>query len=164
MKLDLYFEKQRELEQVYMDTLGFSLEEFSSVNMTDKRVYAFKVEFAEFSNETGFFKYWKRSHKMKRQETLEELIDCVHFLLAIGIYRRYDRFVPVIDYTFWTPKPIETLYHEIMNNPISSAGEWKNTFEQLVAIGLKLHYTLDEIQKMYILKNSINVNRQRQNY
>jgi dimeric dUTPase (all-alpha-NTP-PPase superfamily) len=164
MKLQLYFEKQQELEKVVRENLGMSEEEFFSVPMTDKRVYAFKVEFAEFSNETGWFKYWKQSHKMKRQETLEELVDCVHFLLAIGIYRNYKKFIQTLQWEEWLVPPVELLYTSIMDNPIDSSSKWKRAFEQLICIGIKLGYSLDEIQEMYLLKNSININRQKQNY
>jgi dimeric dUTPase (all-alpha-NTP-PPase superfamily) len=164
MKLDLYFEKQRELEKVVRENLGMSEEEFSSVPMTDKRVFAFKVELAEFSNETAWFKYWKQSHKVKRQETLEELVDCIHFLLAIGIYREYDKYVHELNYEEWLHDPEEYLYQEIMEDSIASSGAWKEVFERLIAIGLKLYYSLDEIQQAYISKNRKNIERQANNY
>jgi dimeric dUTPase (all-alpha-NTP-PPase superfamily) len=132
--------------------------------MVDKRIFAFKVELAEFSNETAWFKYWKQSHVMNREKVLEELADCIHFLLAIGIYRNYRKFVPDLDYVQWLPFSEGFLYGEIMENPIGSSGQWKNAFEQLIAIGVKLGYTLEEIQLSYLLKNQKNIERQIQKY
>jgi dimeric dUTPase (all-alpha-NTP-PPase superfamily) len=164
MKLQLYYDKQLELEKFVCQNIGMEWDEFSSVPMTDKRVFAFKVELAEFSNETAWFKYWKQSHKMDRAKTLEEFADCMHFMLAIGLHRNYNRFIQSLQWEEWLVPPVELLYTSIMENPIDSSSKWKRTFEQLIVIGIKLGYTLDEIQEMYLLKNSININRQKQNY
>jgi dimeric dUTPase (all-alpha-NTP-PPase superfamily) len=165
VNLETFYSKQEELEQFVRKNLGISEEEFSSVPMVDKRIFAFKVEIAEFSNETAWFKYWKQSHVMDRGKVLEELADCIHFLLAIGIYRKYRNFVHSLDWEFHhTYKQEEQLYHDIMNNPIGSAGQWKTAFEQLIAIGIKLGYTLEEIELAYYLKNQENIERQMRNY
>jgi dimeric dUTPase (all-alpha-NTP-PPase superfamily) len=100
MKLEMYYQKQQELEQFVRKNIGMSEEEFSSIEMVDKRIFAFKVELAEFSNETAWFKYWKQSHVMNKANVIEELADCIHFLLAIGIYRNYINFRPELDYSF----------------------------------------------------------------
>lgn len=166
MKLDLttLYEKQEYLEQFVRKNIGMEESEFSSVPMVDKRVFAFKVEFGEFSNETAWFKYWKQSHKQDRAKIIEELADCMHFLLAIGIYRNYREFVKELDWEFWMEAGTAYLYHEIMNNPITSSGQWKNAFEQLIAIGVKLGFTLEDIQLAYYLKNQENIERQIRKY
>jgi dimeric dUTPase (all-alpha-NTP-PPase superfamily) len=132
--------------------------------MLDKRVFAFKVEFGEFSNEVGWFKYWKQSHVMQLDKVLEELADCIHFLLAIGIHRNYCKFIPEIDYEFWMEKEIETLYHEIMNSSIGSSGQWKNALEQLFCIGIKLDFDIKQLELAYLLKNQKNIERQMRGY
>ena len=164
MKLELYYEKQLELEKFVCQNIGMEWDEFSSVPMTDKRVFAFKVELAEFSNETGWFKYWKQSHVMKRAETLEELADCIHFIVAIGLHRNYHKFVHELRYEDWLDDPEEILYREIMEDSIASSGLWKEVFERLIAIGIKLGYSLDEIEAAYISKNRKNIERQLNNY
>jgi dimeric dUTPase (all-alpha-NTP-PPase superfamily) len=164
MKLELYYEKQLELEKFVCQNIGMEWDEFNSVPMTDKRVFAFKVELAEFSNETGWFKYWKQSHKMDQANTLEEFVDCVHFIVAIGLHRNYNKFIQSLQWEEWLIPPEELLYSSIMENSIDSSSKWKRTFEQLIAIGIKLGYTLDEIETAYLLKNKKNIERQISNY
>jgi dimeric dUTPase (all-alpha-NTP-PPase superfamily) len=164
MNLELFYSKQEELEQFVRKNLGMSEEEFSSVQMVDKRIFAFKVELAEFSNETAWFKYWKQSHVMDRDKVLEELADCIHFLLAIGIYRKYRQFVPELEWERHMIHDEGSMYHYIMENDIGSSGQWKTAFEMLIAIGRKLNYTLEEIELAYYLKNQENIERQMRNY
>jgi dimeric dUTPase (all-alpha-NTP-PPase superfamily) len=164
MDLTLFYSKQEYLEQFVRKNIGMTEEEFSSVPMVDKRIFAFKVELAEFSNETGWFKYWKQSHQMDRSKTLEELADCIHFLLAIGIYRKYRQFVKALDWESHMNDQMENLYHVIMESPIGSSGQWKRAFERLIAIGVKLGYNIEEITLAYLLKNQENIERQMRNY
>lgn len=166
MSLDLtpLYEKQEYLEQFVRQNIGIEESEFSSVPMVDKRVFAFKVEFGEFSNETAWFKYWKQSHVVDREKALEELADCMHFLLAIGIYRKYRQFVKDLDWEFWMYNDKSILYHHVMNNPLSSSGQWRNAFEQLIAIGVKLGFTIEDITLAYFLKHQKNIERQMNNY
>jgi dimeric dUTPase (all-alpha-NTP-PPase superfamily) len=164
MKLEMYYQKQQELESFVRKNIGMSEEEFSSIEMVDKRIFAFKVELAEFSNETGWFKYWKQSHVMNKANVIEELADCIHFLLAIGIYRKYHTFVHTLDWEFFMDRPEEHLYTAIMESGIGSAGAWKRVFEQLIAIGVKLGFEIEQIELAYLLKNQKNIQRQVNNY
>jgi dimeric dUTPase (all-alpha-NTP-PPase superfamily) len=164
MKLEMYYQKQQELEQFVRKNIGMSEEEFSSIEMVDKRIFAFKVELAEFSNETAWFKYWKQSHVMNKANVIEELADCIHFLLAIGIYRKYSQWVPELEYQQWVERDESFLYTSIMESGIGSSGQWKRAFEQLIAIGIKLGFSLDQIQISYLLKNKKNIERQNANY
>jgi dimeric dUTPase (all-alpha-NTP-PPase superfamily) len=162
--LSSLYEKQEYLEQFVRKNIGMEEDEFSSVPMVDRRVFAFKVEFGEFANETAWFKYWKQSHQQDRAKVLEELSDCIHFLLAIGIYREYKKFVPELNYSQWVHKPEHELYHDIMNSPIGSSGQWKTAFEQLIAIGIKLDFEIEQIILGFYLKHQKNLERQMNNY
>lgn len=162
--LSSLYEKQEYLEQFVRKNINMEESEFSSVDMVDKRVFAFKVEFGEFANETAWFKYWKQSHKQDRAKVLEELADCIHFLLAIGIYREYKKFVPELNYNQWVHNSEHGLYHEIMNSPLGSSGQWKTAFEQLIAIGIQLDFKIEQIILAYYLKNQKNIERQVNGY
>lgn len=165
MDLIKLYESQMKLEQIVRENIGMTEEEFTSVEMIDKRIFAFKVELGELANEHGWFKYWKQSHLMDRDKTLEELVDCVHFLLAIGIYRKYARFVVELNNVdVYTALTIKDLYTGIMERPIKSAGQWKGSLEQLVAIGIKLGYSIEQIELAYYSKNRKNIERQQNNY
>src|SRR5574342_668054 len=163
LSLELFYEKQEEHEYSVRKNIGMSEEEFSSVPMVDKRIFAFKVELAEFSNETAWFKYWKQSHVMDHQKVIEELADCMHFLLAIGIYRKY-KFIKELEWEKWMFLEDHELYTELMENPIGSSGQWKRMFEYLICIGIKLGFTIEEITLNYLLKNQKNIERQIQKY
>lgn len=161
--IELY-DLQQYLELFVQRNIGMTAEEFSTVPMTDKRVFAFKVELAELSNETAWFKYWKQSHVMDREKVIEEFADCMHFLLAIAIYRNYTKFIKELDWEQWMKVPSEILYSYIMKSEIASSGHWKNAFEQLIAIGIKMDFTLDEMTDAYRAKNKKNIQRQINHY
>lgn len=162
--LSVLYAKQEELEQFVRENVGMTEEEFSTVEMVDYRIFAFKVELGEFANETGWFKYWKQSHKLNKEKVVEELADCIHFLLAIGLYRKYRSFVPDLNWEKWNLREAPVLWTSIMENGIGSSGQWKTAFEQLICIGVKLGYSLEEIHLSYLLKNQKNIERQLANY
>lgn len=164
MNIKSLYAAQMELEQVVREKCGMTEAELSSVSMMDNRIFAFKVEFAEFSNETAWFKYWKQSHKQDKANIIEELADCIHFLLTIGIHRNYHTFVHSLDWEIWREEPTEFLYLEIMNSPLRSAAQWKTSFEKLIAIGVQLGFDITQIELAYFMKNNKNVERALNNY
>jgi dimeric dUTPase (all-alpha-NTP-PPase superfamily) len=164
VNLKIIEEKQRYLEQFVRSKTDMTEEEFSSVDMMDKRVFAFKVEFAEFANVTAWFKYWKKSHVFNREEALEELADCFHFLAAIGLYRNYYPYIGQLDWKRWSFLDESELYTSIMENDINSSGQWKTVWEYLLQIGMKLGFTVAEMELWYLIKNQKNIERQNSNY
>lgn len=164
MELSSLYAEQDKLDQFIIKNLNMSPEEFSSVENIDKRVFALKVEIAEFANEVGWFKYWKQSHVMKQDKVLEELADVMHFFLSVAISRRYHTFIPEVDPQQWSKVPLEHLFRYIMQNTYSSSGQWKNGFEQLMMIGIKLGFEPEQMILAYYLKNQENVERQVRNY
>jgi dimeric dUTPase (all-alpha-NTP-PPase superfamily) len=164
MNLKLFYEKQETLEQFVRHNAKMTEEVFSSIPMVDKRVFAFKVEFGELANETAWFKYWKKSHKVDRDKVLEELADCIHFLVAIGIYRKYREFIQRLDWQRHMTEETDELYRKVMESPIDSSAKWMRTFARLIAIGVKLGFTLEEIELGYLAKNQKNIERQLLNY
>jgi dimeric dUTPase (all-alpha-NTP-PPase superfamily) len=165
VNIEKLFTKQRELDTYIIQNIGMSAEDFHDTLTVDKRVFALKVELAEFANETGWFKYWKRSHRLKRKETLEELADVVHFFLSVGLSRRYTfpQMMELDPFKYVGDKQ-ELLFTELMENPIKSSGNWKACFEMLLAIGIKLGFTLGEIETAYYAKHAENIERQKRNY
>lgn len=161
MLLEPLFKKQREVDQAIQENL--SEIDIHSVDNVEKRMHAFYVELAEFSNEIGWFKYWKTSHKMDKTKTLEELADCMAFLLSVGLSRRYD-FIDELNVSFFDRYYIGNLFEEIYNLGISSSGQWKTVFEMLVAIGTNLGFSTGEIEAAYYLKSDVNIQRQQDNY
>jgi dimeric dUTPase (all-alpha-NTP-PPase superfamily) len=162
MNLEELYQLQIELDRVIVENLGLQ-DNFNSFDYVDKRVFALKVELGEFSNEVGWFKYWKRSHVMDREKTLEELADVIHFFLSVGISRKYT-FIKEANPEAWSKVPLQHLFRYLMENNYDSSGKWINGFEQLICIGLKLDYTIDEILQAYRDKREENFRRQERKY
>lgn len=162
MNIQPLFKLQLELDEYVAKNLGI-VEEFNWVEYVDKRIFALKVEIAELSNEVAWFKYWKQSHVMDRGATLEELADVQHFFLSVGNSRKYT-FIRELDPLAWKKVPMEQLFQYLMNNNFDSSGKWKNGFEQLICIGHKLGYSLEEMEQAYKDKREKNFQRQAVGY
>jgi dimeric dUTPase (all-alpha-NTP-PPase superfamily) len=162
MNLAELYELQFKLDEVVAKKLNI-LEEFNNVEYTDKRVFALKVELAEFANEVAWFKYWKQSHVMDVEKTLEELADVMHFLLSVGNSRRYN-FIKFINPKQWEKVPLNRLFIYLMENNYDSSGKWLNAFEHLICIGYKLGFTEEEMIQAYKDKNLKNHVRQASGY
>jgi dimeric dUTPase (all-alpha-NTP-PPase superfamily) len=162
MNIENLLQMQKELDIAIAKNLNME-DEFNSVEIVDQRVFALKVELGEFANETGFFKYWKQSHTMNRAATIEELADVMHFLLSVGNSRKYN-FIKEISPKEWNKVPMGRLFFYIMENNLNSSGYWKNAFEHLICIGLKLGFTEEEMLQAYQDKNAKNYARQAAGY
>lgn len=127
--------------------------------------YAFHTEIHELANEVGFFKFWKNSHVMDRGETLEELVDCIHFLLKLGLMKGYDRAIKEAEvFPLWEDVSIEEMFYEIRRNELDSMGRYQMAFMHLLGIARKLGYHESEVIHAYKLKNLENFKRQENNY
>jgi dimeric dUTPase (all-alpha-NTP-PPase superfamily) len=155
-------EMQKELDIAIAQNLGME-DEFNSVEIVDQRVFALKVELGEWANTTGWFKYWKLSHVTNKEEELEEQADFTHFLLSIGNSRKYN-FIKEIQPERWMKVPEGRLFIYLMENPYDSSGKWVNAFEQLICIGLKRGYTVEEMVQAYKSKNAENYSRIKRGY
>jgi dimeric dUTPase (all-alpha-NTP-PPase superfamily) len=155
-------EMQKELDIAIAQNLGME-DEFNSVEIVDQRIFALKVELGEFSNETGWFKYWKRSHIINPAATLEEWADVLHFLLSVGNSRKYT-FIKEIHPSKWDLVPVGRLFIYLMSNEYDSSGKWLNAMEQLFCIGLKLGYSEEEMLQSYKEKREENFARQNRGY
>ncbi|MEH7251913.1 dUTP diphosphatase [Neobacillus niacini] len=156
------FDMQKELDIAIAKNLGME-DEFNSVEIVDQRVFALKVELAEWANEVSFFKYWKKSHIINQAATLEEQADYIHFLLSIGNSRKYT-FIKEIHPERWEKVPVGRLFIYLIENSYDSSGKWLNAFEQAICIGLKLGYTEEEMIQAYRSKNKENYDRIKRGY
>jgi len=157
MNIEELLQLQQELDIAIAKNLNME-DEFNSVEIVDQRVFALKVELGEWANVVGWFKYWKQSHVVDREESLEEQADFLHFLLSIGNSRKYT-FIKEIHPERWEKVPVGRLFIYLMENNYDSSGKWLNAFEQLICIGLKLGYTEEEMIQAYKRKRDINFAR-----
>lgn len=162
MNIEPLFKLQLELDEYVAKNLGI-VDEFNWVEYVDKRIFALKVEIAELANCVSWFKYWKQSHVIDHAAAIEELADVMHFFLSVGHSRKYT-FIRELDPLAWKKVPMEQLFQYLMNNNFDSSGKWKNGFEQLICIGHKLGYSLEEMEQAYKNKREINFKRQEEKY
>lgn len=161
LNLENLYAAQQKLDDYVSENLDLDIDLPENV---EKRVFALKVEVAELANEVGFFKYWKTSHVMNREKTLEELADCIHFFLSVGLSRGYDKLVTELDPHTWKSNEIKNLFEYLMGSLFENERSWKFQFELLLAIGLKLGFSIAEMEVAYYLKNEKNIQRQQSNY
>ncbi|KAB2337632.1 hypothetical protein F7731_08535 [Cytobacillus depressus] len=161
MNLQPLYDVQRNVDLVIARNTRSDINELENIH---KRVIAFKVEVAEFANEISFFKYWKQSHEMDKAKTLEELADCMAFLLSIGISRQFDRKVLEINPHEYKKVPILYLFNYLFKNELNTKDYWQAAFENLICIGLKLGLSIAEMEVAYYTKSGVNIERQKARY
>lgn len=80
MDLSKLFEMQKVLDERIVKEKGHE-----GQNLLPKKFLALRIELAEFSNELPEeFKFWSNK-KNDYEKALEEYVDCLHFILSIGL-------------------------------------------------------------------------------
>lgn len=162
LNLEELYEMQKDLDESVSERTGMDLSSYESV---ESRMYAFHTEVHELANEISFFKYWKQSHVMDRDRTLEELVDCVHFLLSLGITKGYTKVVRSVGaFSLWEDYSMLDLFKEIRRNELDSVGKFQLVFSLILGVAAKCGFTLEDVRKGYILKNAVNEVRQLEGY
>lgn len=132
-----------------------------------KRTLALQVEFNEFLNELPeLFKFWSFK-KNNYQKALEEYVDCVHFLLSIGLHYGYEN-----EIERWVTYECETTRLQVLEINESllmfystpSLDNYKDLFEAFAGFGSKLGFSWEQIKQAYLAKNEINHSRQAEGY
>ena len=165
MELVALYEKQVALDDLVQKRLQETDPAFKmhDIAVVDKRIFAFKVELAELANEVGFFKYWKKSHQMDRNKTLEEWADCLHFLLSIGISRGYDVYVSSCESSVKPIEHLETatfLFYSLISMDIKNHVNFAVAMNLLITIGHTLGFDEEQLVDAYERKNLKNIERQ----
>src|SRR5690625_4915991 len=97
MNLTKLFETQRILDEKIVKEKGLE-----GQDLLDEKILALQVELGELANEWRGFKYWSTDQKartevfetsplpneplvVKKNPLLEEYVDCLHFILSIGL-------------------------------------------------------------------------------
>lgn len=160
MNLEFLYNKQKEVDNKIAEK-GVNLDHYLNL---EHRIFAFQCELMELANEIGFFKYWKHSHEVNHDTAIKELVDCLAFVLSIGITKGYDKLVKEIEgYEDLTEFPYLDLFNNLRNNDLNTIGSYKMALMMLIAIGLKLGFSTGIIDH-YIAKSNINIQRQEEGY
>lgn len=124
---------------------------------------AYRVELAEALQEWKGFKYWKLTRgEADREKLLEEIADCIHFALSLeNYYQCYDESEEdIIDFNTEVLLKGKFIYREIEQ----CFGCRLQVIRDTLRLGLKLGFTLDELEEAYYKKNKINWERIKNNY
>lgn len=131
---------------------------------------AMQVEFFEFLNELGTWKWWKQSQKLNKEKVLDELADIIAFFLSAQIATgnggtTLDAIMEEIfkDLESYEPKDI------ILNVAASIQDGLPQPSIVLMGIATLLTHkilnvTWEEISEAYMKKSQVNIDRQNENY
>ncbi|MFL0250875.1 dUTP diphosphatase [Clostridium neuense] len=127
---------------------------------------ALQVEVGKLADETRCFKYWSNKAPAKREIILEEYIDCLHFILSIGVDKNFDDITPSLaKFNYNITEQFLDLYVDINDFVIcSSKDHYITLFEDFLSLGKNLGFSELEIESEYIGKNEFNQERQSSNY
>lgn len=154
------------------------------------KVLALQVELGELANEWRGFKKWSNDQKPRvtgpkrmlpkhsggdgewytPNPLLEEYVDCLHFILTIGLeldvkpYKAYLLETNERDITRHISGLITSAGLLLVHSHDTAKQSFVPVFEDLIRLGLKLGFTLEQIEAAYYSKNQINHERQASGY
>ena len=180
MNLSKLFEMQRKLDERIIEEKGLQ-----GQNLLDKKILALQVELGELANEWRGFKFWSKNQKPRtvkyienrkhrQNPLLEEYVDCLHFVLSIGleIETEQDIFPEPIKYDN-TVTQFNELFGQISyfasvlnrdNDWDEVEFEYERVWSLFFGLGGELGFTWDEIEQAYLQKNAENHRRQEVGY
>jgi len=136
-------------------------------NLIFKKTLALLVEVGELANETRCFKFWSFKKPSAKETILEEYVDCLHFILSIGLEKNYDD-IREIEFkkSINEPTALFLLFYSSINDFMHTPSKqnYINIFKSFLILGDKLGFSYSEIETAYIDKNEINHKRQDQGY
>ncbi len=186
MNLNKLFELQKELDQHIIRKKGLQ-----GQDLLDKKILALQVELGELANEWRGFKFWSEDQEPRTEvyygpleipdvgtyanPLLEEYIDCLHFILSIGLELGYQNVDP---YAVNTSKDIVTEFNLLFANVssiwLSSTTvtgikhhikeDYRKALSIFLALGELLGFTWERIEQAYLKKNKVNHKRQENGY
>ena len=154
MNIKKMLEAQKELDSALFQKGG--LKEYPIEQIKT----AYRVELGEALQEWKSFKYWKKNKGIiDINKLLEELSDCLHFALSLESEIKNYNYKEVTEEEFKDYAKYD-LYKIIDKCFIIC----RSVLGDTIALGLKLGFTLDQLEEAYYKKNKINWDRIANNY
>lgn len=131
-----------------------------------KKILALQVEVGELANETRCFKFWSNKKASSKDVILEEYVDCLHFILSIGLDKKYETLdIPLINSDASITDQFLNIFIDINDFvTCSSKDHYLTLFQDFISLGFSLNFTTDDIKNGYLKKNKINHKRQEEGY
>ena len=161
MKISELFNIQKQLDDKILKEHG--LEE---TNLLQPKTLALLVELGELANETRCFKYWSKKGPSENEVILEEYVDCLHFILSIGLHEGYSAIEPEQRVATQHETALFLEIYRITNQlqEESTLEGYLALFEVFLSLGEKLGFAWEEIYTAYLKKNAVNHQRQANGY
>ncbi|WP_227936644.1 dUTP diphosphatase [Alkalihalobacillus deserti] len=136
-------------------------------DLFQEKLLAFIVEVGELANETRCFKYWSRKPSSERTIILEEYVDGLHFALTLGLSLGYTEVI--LKDEFEQKEKLTDHFLDVLNlaqqlGLNQSQEQFQQFIDSFFALGHKLSFTYDEMEKAYLEKNKVNHERQDNGY
>lgn len=131
-----------------------------------KRILALMVEIGELANETRSFKFWSFKQASEKEVLLEELGDCVHFTISLGI--DLNDTLETLDFI-----PKSASLSEQFIDWMSECAKLKTEFTlaqykivltYIGSVALAMGFEAKDVYEFYLKKNEINHSRQDKQY
>lgn len=152
-------------------------------DLLDKKILALQVELGELANEWRGFKFWSEDQKPNTEEAiktyyalregktknplLEEYVDCLHFILSIGLeLDRKDDLLPqpYVNRPNASTDEIIGQFGQVFKNTWHVPGDYYHLINNFVELGSMLGFTTEQIEQAYLDKNKVNHARQESGY
>jgi len=161
MNLQRLFQMQNDLDKRIE-----SEHNLSGVPLLRKKILSLQVELGELANETRCFKFWSTKGPSDHDVILEEYVDCLHFILSIGIEKNFEAItLNIKNITYELSEQFLNLYINISDFIVSSTlDNYLNVFQNFLSLGENLGFSVEDIENAYLHKNNINHERQDNGY
>lgn len=107
----------------------------------------------------------------KKYPLLEEYVDCLHFILSIGLELEIPEIYGVeFENIYCGDEPditnqfLKVKKLALLDIPYTHAGKWNELFIEFVCLGQMLGFTWEQIEEAYLQKNAVNHQRQESGY
>lgn len=190
MNLAKLFDMQQKLDDHIMDEHP----ELKGQNNLDWKILSLQVELGECANEWRGFKKWSNDQEPRtkvvhresydkppyyRNLVLEEYVDCLHFILSIGLEIGADKWMEIEEYPQAYDNggiilqflDVNSRFLELMEEiirmdlfPKEIRWLYIHAFESFLQLGTKLGFTWEQIEQAYFAKNAVNHQRQENGY
>lgn len=158
MNLTKLFELQKALDDRIIEE-----KKLQGKNLFWNKVLALQVEMGELANEWRRFKHWSDDKEPRRERMLEEYVDCLHFVLSLGL----DIGVEIPESGLKNERDTITSQFVSMmafTNEDGTPMDWEDLWGHFIGLGEMLGFSWAEVEAAYIRKNDINHLRQDEGY
>ncbi|WP_121615239.1 dUTP diphosphatase [Virgibacillus halodenitrificans] len=184
MNLQKLFQIQKQLDDRIVKEHGLE-----GQDLLDKKILALQVELGELANEQRSWKFWSHDQRTKGQDNyleyrpvdqggnhwvnrnplLEEYVDCLHFILSVGLELQIpDEWVVNNIAKELTEKEMDIERQFIAFNQYLKINidphDWFDILGLFIGLGEMLGFTWEQIEQAYLDKNKINHERQANGY